>query len=38
MSEEMKHCPFCDEEIRASAIFCKHCKQWMPGYSYDSGA
>jgi len=35
MSEAMKRCPFCDEEIRESAIFCKHCKQWMPGYSYE---
>jgi uncharacterized protein YjbI with pentapeptide repeats len=36
MPEEMKRCPFCDEDIRSTAIFCKHCKQWMPGYSYDS--
>ena len=35
-TEEIKHCPFCDEEIRTKAVICKHCGQWMPGYSYES--
>jgi hypothetical protein len=34
-SNEYKRCPFCDEEIRVKAVICKHCHQWMPGYTYD---
>ena len=33
---ELKRCPFCDEEIRLKAVICKHCRQWMPGYTYES--
>ena len=33
---ETKRCPFCDEEIRIKAVICKHCRQWMPGYTYES--
>ncbi|NJN96636.1 MAG: hypothetical protein HC875_22250 [Anaerolineales bacterium] len=36
MSDELKRCPFCDEEIRIKALICKHCGQWMPGYAYES--
>jgi hypothetical protein len=36
MSDELKRCPFCDEEIRVNALICKHCRQWMPGYTYES--
>ncbi|MFN8457362.1 MAG: hypothetical protein U0401_22345 [Anaerolineae bacterium] len=36
MSDEFKRCPFCDEEIRLKALICKHCGQWLPGYSYES--
>lgn len=28
---EMKNCPFCSEEIRATAIKCKHCSSLLPG-------
>jgi hypothetical protein len=34
--DETKRCPFCDEEIRVRAVICKHCHQWMPGYTYES--
>ena len=34
--EELKRCPFCDEPIRVKAVICKHCHQWLPGYSYES--
>jgi uncharacterized protein YjbI with pentapeptide repeats len=34
--DETKRCPFCDEEIRFKAIICKHCHQWLPGYTYES--
>ncbi|MGH7595619.1 MAG: protein kinase domain-containing protein [bacterium] len=29
MSEAIKRCPFCDEEIRANAIKCKHCGSFL---------
>lgn len=35
-TSETKRCPFCDEEIRLKALVCKHCRQWMPGYTYES--
>ncbi len=36
ISDELKRCPFCDEEIRIKAVVCKHCQQWLPGYTYES--
>ncbi|RME75383.1 MAG: pentapeptide repeat-containing protein, partial [Chloroflexi bacterium] len=35
-NDELKRCPFCDELIRVKAVICKHCHQWMPGYTYES--
>jgi len=29
MSEEMKNCPACGEEILATAKKCKHCGEWL---------
>ncbi len=29
MAEDKARCPFCNEEILASAIKCKHCHEWV---------
>ena len=29
MAEKRAHCPFCGEEVLASAIKCKHCHEWI---------
>lgn len=29
MSENTKNCPFCGEEIMATAKKCKHCGEWL---------
>jgi len=31
MADEKTKCPFCGEQILASAIKCKHCKEWLGG-------
>ncbi len=38
MAEEMKKCPFCDEEILAVAKKCKHCGEWLDGQNHDTQA
>ncbi len=35
--EDMKTCPFCSEEIRASAIKCKHCSSLLDGEDSSPG-
>ena len=33
MEEEKKECPYCGEEIPASAVKCKHCGEWVEDYN-----
>ena len=35
MNKETKKCPFCGEEILATAKKCKHCKQFLPSDKYN---
>ena len=29
MSSELKTCPYCSEEVRASAVRCRWCRSWL---------
>ncbi|MGE5847320.1 MAG: zinc ribbon domain-containing protein, partial [Ignavibacteria bacterium] len=35
--EETKHCPYCDEIIRANAIKCKHCGSILTDHAVPTG-